>query len=43
MELGRIQQDVQGAGEELWAHVQEWDALGRTADEFSPWSFPPAK
>jgi hypothetical protein len=23
--------------------VQEWDPLGRTAEQFSPWSFPIAK
>jgi len=27
----------------VWRRVQEWDPLGRTAEEISPWSFPLAK
>jgi cytosine/adenosine deaminase-related metal-dependent hydrolase len=31
---------AQAAGEASWATIQEWDPLGRTADQMSPLSFP---
>jgi 5-methylthioadenosine/S-adenosylhomocysteine deaminase len=34
---------AQAAGEGVWSHVQEWDPLGRHAEEMSPWSFPLAQ
>ena len=35
-----IRQEAQAAGEEVWARLPEWDPLGRTAEQMSPWSFP---
>jgi 5-methylthioadenosine/S-adenosylhomocysteine deaminase len=31
---------AQEAGQAVWSRLQEWDALGRTAEHMSPWSFP---
>jgi len=31
---------AQAAAEQYWSHLQEWDILGRTAEEASPWAFP---
>ncbi|MFG1423544.1 chlorohydrolase family protein [Roseixanthobacter liquoris] len=31
---------AQAAGERVWAHWQDWDPHGRTAEEMSPLSFP---
>jgi cytosine/adenosine deaminase-related metal-dependent hydrolase len=31
---------AQEAGHAVWARLSEWDPLGRTADEMSPWSYP---
>jgi cytosine/adenosine deaminase-related metal-dependent hydrolase len=42
LELEGIRAEAQQIGEDLWARMQDWDALGRTADEMSPWSFPVA-
>lgn len=35
-----LRREAQEAGEEIWARIQEWDPLARTAEEISPWSFP---
>jgi cytosine/adenosine deaminase-related metal-dependent hydrolase len=43
LDLAQIRAAAQHAGEELWARIQDWDPLGRTADEVSPWSFRVAK
>ena len=32
-----------GGGEDVWSRLPEWDPLGRTAEEMSPWSFPLAQ
>lgn len=40
LDLHKLRDDAQRAGEAVWASVQEWDPLGRTAEETSPWSFP---
>ncbi|MBI2152147.1 MAG: amidohydrolase family protein, partial [Candidatus Rokubacteria bacterium] len=40
VDLAAVRREAQQAGEEVWARVQEWDPLRRTADEISPWSFP---
>ncbi len=40
VDLDAVGQEAQEAGEMLWAHVHEWDPLGRTTEERAPWSFP---
>jgi len=40
VDLGTIRAQAQQAGEAVWSRVQEWDPLGRTAEQMSPWSFP---
>jgi cytosine/adenosine deaminase-related metal-dependent hydrolase len=40
VDFAAIRQQAQAAGEQVWSRVQEWDPLGRTADEINPWSFP---
>ena len=40
VDLAAIRGQAQQAGEAVWSRVQEWDPLGRTAEQMSPWSFP---
>ncbi len=40
VDLAALRREAQAAGEEVWARLPEWDALGRTAEQMSPWSFP---
>ena len=40
VDLAALRQEAQLAGEQAWQNLEEWDALGRTAEEMSPWSFP---
>jgi 5-methylthioadenosine/S-adenosylhomocysteine deaminase len=40
VDLAAVRRQAQGAAETVWQRVQEWDPLGRTAEEISPWSFP---
>jgi len=40
VDLAAVRRQAQTAGETVWRSVQEWDPLGRTAEEISPWSFP---
>lgn len=40
LDLAGLGRQAQEAGEQVWARVQEWDPLRRTAGEMSPWSFP---
>jgi 5-methylthioadenosine/S-adenosylhomocysteine deaminase len=40
VDLAAVRRQAQDAGESVWQRVQEWDPLGRTTDEISPWSFP---
>ena len=35
-----LRNEAQRAGEAVWDTVAEWDPLGRTAEQASPWSFP---
>ena len=42
IDLAAVRAEAQAAGEAVWRRVQEWDPLGRTAAEISPWSFPVA-
>jgi 5-methylthioadenosine/S-adenosylhomocysteine deaminase len=38
-----VRRAAQDAGEQVWGRVQEWDPLGRAAEQISPWSFPLAE
>ena len=40
VEFETLRRQAQEAAEFAWDHLQDWDALGRTAEEMSPWSFP---
>jgi cytosine/adenosine deaminase-related metal-dependent hydrolase len=40
VDLAALRREAQAAGESVWQRVQEWDPLGRTAEQISPWSFP---
>ncbi len=40
VDLDALRREAQEAGERVWERVQEWDPLGRSADQMSPWSFP---
>jgi len=43
VDFAALRRQAQEAGEIVWRRVQEWDPLGRTAEQMSPWSFPIAK
>jgi 5-methylthioadenosine/S-adenosylhomocysteine deaminase len=43
VDLAALRRQAQEAGEAVWRHVQEWDPLGRTAEQINPWSFPLVK
>ena len=40
VDLESLRRQAQEAAEYAWDHLKDWDALGRTAEEMSPWSFP---
>jgi cytosine/adenosine deaminase-related metal-dependent hydrolase len=40
VDVAAIRARAQAAAEESWSRIQEWDPLGRTAEEMGPWSFP---
>ena len=40
VDIESLRRQAQEAAEFAWGHLQDWDALGRTAEEMSPWSFP---
>ena len=40
VDLAAIRRQAQEAADTVWQRVQEWDPLGRTAEQMSPWSFP---
>lgn len=40
VDLAALRAHAQEAGEAVWSRLQEWDPLGRTAEQMSPWSFP---
>ena len=40
VDLEDLRRQAQEAAEVAWGHLQDWDALGRTAEEMSPWSYP---
>jgi hypothetical protein len=31
---------VRKAGETIWKKIPEWDFMGRTAEQISPWAYP---
>jgi 5-methylthioadenosine/S-adenosylhomocysteine deaminase len=43
VDLAAVRRAAQDSGESVWERVQEWDPLGRTAEQISPWSFPIVK
>jgi len=40
VDFAALRDRAQAAGERIWGGWQHWDALGRTAEEMSPFSFP---
>jgi 5-methylthioadenosine/S-adenosylhomocysteine deaminase len=40
IDLDDLRRRAQEAGEAVWSGLPAWDALGRTAEQMSPWSFP---
>ncbi|MBI2225421.1 MAG: amidohydrolase family protein [Betaproteobacteria bacterium] len=40
VDFAALRSEAQQAGETVWNTVAEWDPLGRTAEQASPWSFP---
>jgi cytosine/adenosine deaminase-related metal-dependent hydrolase len=40
IDFDALSAQAQAAAEESWSRIQEWDPLGRTAEEISPLSFP---
>jgi cytosine/adenosine deaminase-related metal-dependent hydrolase len=40
VDIGSLRRQAQAAGEAVWDGVAQWDALGRNAEQMSPWSFP---
>ena len=40
VDLAAVRAQAQAAGEDVWARLHEWDPLGRTHEQMSPWSFP---
>jgi len=42
VDFAALRRQAQEAGERIWNGWQNWDSLGRSADEMSPFSFPRA-
>jgi cytosine/adenosine deaminase-related metal-dependent hydrolase len=40
VDVAALRREAQAAAEEVWARLPEWEPLGRTAEQMSPWSFP---
>jgi 5-methylthioadenosine/S-adenosylhomocysteine deaminase len=40
VDLDSLRRQAQEAGEVVWSHLSDWDPLGRSAEQMSPWSFP---
>jgi 5-methylthioadenosine/S-adenosylhomocysteine deaminase len=40
VDLPALRARAQAAAEDVWGRLREWDPLGRTAEQMSPWSFP---
>jgi cytosine/adenosine deaminase-related metal-dependent hydrolase len=43
VDMSEITQRAQSVAEDIWDNLQEWDPLGRTAEQMCPWSFPIAE
>jgi 5-methylthioadenosine/S-adenosylhomocysteine deaminase len=43
VDLAAVRRQAQEAADAVWQRVQEWDPLGRTAEQINPWSFPLVK
>jgi 5-methylthioadenosine/S-adenosylhomocysteine deaminase len=39
IDFAELRAQAQAAGERIWSGWQDWDPLGRAADEMSPYSF----
>jgi 5-methylthioadenosine/S-adenosylhomocysteine deaminase len=42
IDFAKLRAQAQAAAERVWGGWQNWDPLGRTAEEMSPFSFPRA-
>lgn len=40
VDFAALRNEAQQAGQAVWDSVEEWDPLGRSAEEACPWSFP---
>ena len=40
VDVAALRREAQAAAEEVWARLPEWEPLGRTAEQMSPWSYP---
>ena len=40
VDFSRLREEAQAAGEQVWDTLAEWDALGRSAEDACPWSYP---
>lgn len=40
IDVAVLRNEAQAAAEGVWASLAEWDPVGRSAEEASPWSFP---
>ncbi|HEX6064189.1 MAG TPA: chlorohydrolase family protein [Longimicrobiales bacterium] len=40
VDFAKLREEAQAAGEQVWETLSEWDPLGRSANEASPWSYP---
>jgi hypothetical protein len=40
VDLDDLRRRAQEAAEGVWSRLPDWDPLGRTAEQMSPWSFP---
>ncbi|MHB8620692.1 MAG: chlorohydrolase family protein [Chloroflexota bacterium] len=38
--MAELSEAAQGAAERYWGDLQQWDILGRTAEQACPWAFP---
>jgi len=43
VDMAEVTQRAQSVAEDIWDNLQEWDPLGRTAEQMCPWSFPIAE
>jgi cytosine/adenosine deaminase-related metal-dependent hydrolase len=40
VDVAALRREAQAAAEDVWARLPEWEPLGRTAEQMSPWSYP---